>query len=210
MFLIPFSIEKCIFACWFGAISVPSDLFYSQLFYLLKNAVSRDVTPCGIFKNGGFEGTSVLTRATRRNISKDGILHSHLRANLKSYIFDLLIFIFHGAGVESSPLLRQPLIALLYQPWTIDSDDSGAISGMNNWQGKPKHLVHLVSLSSFQTVTSEPALHRFLIFHLSIRLSYLPDSVCHPIYVNTCHIAEAKGSIVQPYVYIRIQTDSGG
>jgi hypothetical protein len=30
--------------------------------------------------------TSVLTRATRRNITKDAILHNHRRENLKSYI----------------------------------------------------------------------------------------------------------------------------
>jgi hypothetical protein len=30
--------------------------------------------------------TSVLTRATRRNISEDTILHSHRRENLKCYI----------------------------------------------------------------------------------------------------------------------------
>jgi hypothetical protein len=30
--------------------------------------------------------TSVLTRATRRNITEDGILHSQRRENLKSYI----------------------------------------------------------------------------------------------------------------------------
>jgi hypothetical protein len=30
--------------------------------------------------------TSVLTRATRRNIPQDTILHSHHRENLKSYI----------------------------------------------------------------------------------------------------------------------------
>jgi hypothetical protein len=30
--------------------------------------------------------TSVLTRATRRNIPESGILHSHRRGNLKSYV----------------------------------------------------------------------------------------------------------------------------
>jgi hypothetical protein len=30
--------------------------------------------------------TSILTRATRRNIPEDGILHSHSRENLKSYM----------------------------------------------------------------------------------------------------------------------------
>jgi hypothetical protein len=43
----------------------------------------------------------------------------------------------YGAGVEPSPLLLRSFIGLLYQPWVIDGDDYGAISGMNEWQGKP-------------------------------------------------------------------------
>jgi hypothetical protein len=37
--------------------------------------------------------TSVLTRATRHNISEDTILHSHRRENLKSYIYRLMMAI---------------------------------------------------------------------------------------------------------------------
>jgi hypothetical protein len=36
--------------------------------------------------------TSVLTRATRRNIPEDAILHSHRRENLKSYRVSFLVF----------------------------------------------------------------------------------------------------------------------
>jgi hypothetical protein len=34
--------------------------------------------------------------------------------------------------------LLWPFIGLLHQPWMIDGDDCGAISGMNEWQGKRK------------------------------------------------------------------------
>jgi hypothetical protein len=46
--------------------------------------------------------TSVLTRATRRNIPEDAIVHSHHRENLKSYIQE------YGrlAGEDISDLLR--------------------------------------------------------------------------------------------------------
>jgi hypothetical protein len=42
-------------------------------------------------------------------------------------------------GVEPCQLLLWPFIDLLYQPWMIDGDDCGAISGVNGWQWKPKY-----------------------------------------------------------------------
>jgi hypothetical protein len=36
--------------------------------------------------------TSVLTRATLRNIPEDGILHSHRRENLKSYMKNAVLW----------------------------------------------------------------------------------------------------------------------
>jgi hypothetical protein len=45
----------------------------------------------------------------------------------------------YGVGVKPYPLLLRPFIGLLYQPWMIDGDNCDAISGMNEWHGKPKH-----------------------------------------------------------------------
>jgi hypothetical protein len=39
----------------------------------------------------------------------------------------------------SSTFLR-PFTGLLYQHWVIDGDNCGAISGIIEWQGKPKYL----------------------------------------------------------------------
>jgi hypothetical protein len=47
----------------------------------MKNAVFWDVTPCGSCKNWCLGGTQ-----RRRNIQEDGVLHSHCRKNLKTYI----------------------------------------------------------------------------------------------------------------------------
>jgi hypothetical protein len=85
--------------------------------------------------------TSVLTRATRRNIPEDAILHSHHRENLKSYkykSFSFFILVWGWSG--PSPLLLRPFIGLLYQPWMIDDgDDCGTIRGKNERLGKRKY-----------------------------------------------------------------------
>jgi hypothetical protein len=47
-------------------------------------------------------------------------------------------FFIYGAGVEPSSLFLRPF-GLLYQPWIRDGDNFGAISGMIEWQGKPKY-----------------------------------------------------------------------
>jgi hypothetical protein len=36
-------------------------------------------------------------------------------------------------------LLLRPFIGLLYQPWTADGDDFGAISGMSDCHGKAEY-----------------------------------------------------------------------
>jgi hypothetical protein len=90
--------------------------------------------------------TSVLTRATWRNIPEDA---SFRKANintdckglcqcLSSSMLYFLLFMY-GSRVEPSPLLLRPFIGLLYQSWVIDGDDSEAISGMSEWQEKSKY-----------------------------------------------------------------------
>jgi hypothetical protein len=84
-------------------------------------------------------------------------------------------FIICGAGAEPSPLLLRPFIGLLYQPCVI-YNNCGAISGMNDWQEKPKysektypqcrsvrHIPHDLAWARIPTASME-----------SRRLTYIP------------------------------------
>jgi hypothetical protein len=48
--------------------------------------------------------------------------------------------------MEQSPLLLRPFIGLLHQSWMLEGDDCGAISGMNDGQGKPKYPVETYAI----------------------------------------------------------------
>jgi hypothetical protein len=50
-----------------------------------------------------------------------------------------MILFIYWAGVEPSPLFWRPFIGLLYQPGMTDGDDCMAVSGTNEWQGKPRY-----------------------------------------------------------------------
>jgi hypothetical protein len=56
-----------------------------------------------------FSDTLVLTRATRRNIPEDAILHNHRRKYLKSYILHRVVLsngVFTGLGLGPGPRSR--------------------------------------------------------------------------------------------------------
>jgi hypothetical protein len=53
------------------------------------------------------------------------------KKNVLHFCSDFFFYLSMGPGVESSPLLQHLFIDLLHQPWMMEDDDCGLISGMN-------------------------------------------------------------------------------
>jgi hypothetical protein len=133
----------------------------------LKNGVFWDVTPCDsvmlMMEALSSSETSVLTRATLRNIPEEATLHSHCSVNLKSYIFhtclrlasewnacrgqdvDLLIFLIFYLPANIYP----DLLFGIVQPYLISSDTALRVSHV-----KEREVFYAQSLSL--TPTSLP------------------------------------------------------
>jgi hypothetical protein len=91
--------------CFFSALALSYQLPFSLYFNIcvpvrfevftavtMKNVVFWDVKQCGSCKNWRSTKTSVLTRASRRNIAEDGILHMRPCFSLWHLLMHLLPF----------------------------------------------------------------------------------------------------------------------
>jgi hypothetical protein len=93
--------------------------------------------------------------------------------------------------VEPSPLLLRPCIGLLYQPWIIDGDDCGAVSGMNEWQGKPEFSETTAPVPIWPAeITHDSSWDRTRVAAVGI--------VLHTGYCQAPGIAVDGGNVLQP------------
>jgi hypothetical protein len=93
-----------------------------------EGTAQRDVPFSGTALRFNITQGSAVWLAVQATATGTGLPTLRIEQN-DAIMFHLFLFT-NGAGVEPH---------LLYQPWMMDGDDCGAISGMNEWQGKPKY-----------------------------------------------------------------------
>jgi hypothetical protein len=71
--------------------------------------------------------TSVLTRATRRNIPEDAILHSHRRENFKSYTIYTYFSRRKGRHISKNTNTSETAVPELVTQWHTDHSGCGAV-----------------------------------------------------------------------------------
>jgi hypothetical protein len=80
----------------------------------------------------------VWTEATA-GLGFDSTLRFHRPyTNLKLFDNETHKFIDLVTGLSGTKSIVTEATGLMYQHWMVDGDDCGTISGMNDWQGKPK------------------------------------------------------------------------
>jgi hypothetical protein len=79
--------------------------------------------------------TSVLTRATRRNIPEDAILHTHRRENLKPYKVKAISNFVYTDIIRQASIYKLPIYTWSFHTNAQDINDNKAMTVIRQVQG---------------------------------------------------------------------------